>query len=206
MGRPPETVSGRIVLASASTARASLLRAAGIDFTIEPAAIDEAAIKREARRGGEAAIGVAVILAAEKARAVSQRNPDSLVIGSDQLFASGMAWLDKPRDLGEAREQLLGLRGGTHILATAVCVAQGGVPVWRATSTPELTMRHFSEEFLDEYLAAEGEALLGSVGVYRLEGRGVQVFSRICGDYFAILGLPLIELLGFLRERRLLPA
>jgi len=206
MGRPPETVSGRIVLASASTARASLLRAAGIDFTIEPAAIDEAAIKREARRGGEAAIGVAVILAAEKARAVSQRNPDSLVIGSDQLFASGMAWLDKPRDLGEAREQLLGLRGGTHILATAVCVAQGGVPVWRATSTPELTMRHFSEEFLDEYLAAEGEALLGSVGAYRLEGRGVQVFSRICGDYFAILGLPLIELLGFLRERRLLPA
>src|SRR3954447_11823655 len=206
MGRPPETVSGRITLASASTARASLLRAAGIDFTIEPAAIDEAVIKREARRGGESAIGVAVILAAEKARAVSQRNPDSLVIGSDQLLASGTVWLDKPRDLGEAREQLLGLRGGTHILATAVCVAQEGVPVWRATSIPELTMRHFSEEFLDEYLAAEGEALLGSVGAYRLEGRGVQLFSRIRGDYFAILGLPLIELLGFLRERRLLPA
>jgi septum formation protein len=206
MGRPPETVSGRIVLASASTARASLLRAAGIDFTIEPAAIVEATIKREARRGGESAIGVAAILAAEKARAVSQRNPDSLVIGSDQLLASGTAWLDKPRDLGEAREQLLRLRGGTHILATAVCVAQGGVPVWRATSTPELTMRHFSEEFLDEYLAAEGEALLCSVGAYRLEGRGVQLFSSIRGDYFAILGLPLIELLGFLRERRLLPA
>ena len=206
MGRPPETVSGRIVLASASTARASLLRAAGVEFTIEPAAIDEAAIKREARRGGESAIGAAVILAAEKARAVSQRNPDSLVIGADQLLASGTEWLDKPRDLGEAREQLLGLRGRTHILATAVCVAQEGVPVWRATSTPELTMRHFSEEFLDEYLAAEGEALLGSVGAYRLEGRGVQLFSRIRGDYFAILGLPLIELLGFLRERRLLPA
>ena len=206
MGRPPETVSGRIVLASASTARASLLRAAGIDFTIEPAAIDEAAIKREARRGGESAIGAAVILAVEKARAVSQRNPDSLVIGSDQLLASGTAWLDKPRDLGEAREQLLGLRGRTHVLATAVCVAQNGVPVWRATSTPELTMRRFSEKFLDEYLAAEGEALLGSVGAYRLESRGVQLFSRIRGDYFAILGLPLLELLGFLRERRLLPA
>jgi septum formation protein len=206
MGRPPEIGLGQIVLASASTARASLLRAAGIDFTIEPAAIDEATIKREARRGGESAIGVAVILAAEKARAVSQRNPDSLVIGSDQLLASGTAWLDKPRDLGEAREQLLGLRGGTHVLATAVCVAQEGVPVWHATSTPELTMRHFSEEFLDEYLAAEGAALLGSVGAYRLEGRGVQLFSRIHGDYFAILGLPLIELLGFLRERRLLPA
>ena len=115
-------------------------------------------------------------------------------------------WFDKPRDLGEAREQLLGLRGRTHVLATAVCVAQEGVPVWRATSAPELTMRHFSEEFLDDYLAAEGEALLGSVGAYRLEGRGVQLFSRIGGDYFAILGLPLIELLGFLRERGLLPA
>ena len=103
MGRPPETVSERIVLASASTARAALLRAAGVDFAIEPAAIDEAAIKREARRGGESAIGAAVILAAEKARAVSQRNPDSLVIGADQLLASGTEWFDKPRDLGEAR-------------------------------------------------------------------------------------------------------
>ena len=137
---------------------------------------------------------------------MSQRDPDSLVIGADQLLASGAEWFDKPRDLGEAREQLLGLRGRTHVLATAVCVAQAGVPVWRATSVPELTMRRFSEEFLDEYLAAEGEALLGSVGAYRLEGRGVQLFSRIRGDYFAILGLPLIELLGFLRERRLLPA
>jgi septum formation protein len=206
MGRPPEPVSGRIVLASSSTARASLLRAAGVGFSIEPAGVDEAAIKREARRGGESAIGVAVILATEKARAVSERDPDSLVIGADQLLASGAVWFDKPRDLGEAREQLLGLRGRTHVLATAVCVAQNGVPVWRATSTPELTMRRFSEKFLDEYLAAEGEALLGSVGAYRLESRGIQLFSRIRGDYFAILGLPLLELLGFLRERRLLPA
>ena len=173
---------------------------------IEPAGVDEAAIKREARHGGESAIGVAVILATEKARAVSERDPDSLVIGADQLLASGAVWFDKPRDLGEAREQLLGLRGRTHVLATAVCVAQNGVPVWRATSTPELTMRRFSEKFLDEYLAAEGEALLGSVGAYRLESRGIQLFSRIRGDYFAILGLPLLELLGFLRERRLLPA
>jgi nucleoside triphosphate pyrophosphatase len=210
MGRPPEIVpsgivTGRIVLASSSTARASLLRAAGVEFAIEPAGVDEAAIKREARRNGDSAIGAAVILATEKARSVSERDPDSLVVGTDQLLASGAAWFDKPRDLGEAREQLLGLRGRTHILATAVCVAQRGVPVWRATSTPELTMRHFSEEFLDEYLAAEGEALLGSVGAYRLEGRGVQLFSGIRGDYFAILGLPLIELLGFLRESGRLP-
>src|SRR4051812_26698807 len=206
MGKPPEPACGRIVLASSSTARASLLRAAGVGFAIEPAAIDEAAIKQEARCGGESAIGAAVILATEKACAVSKRDPDSLVIGADQLLASGAEWFDKPRDLGEARIQLLGLRGRTHVLATAVCAAQSGVPVWHATSAPELTMRHFTEEFLDAYLAAEGEALLGSVGAYRLEGPGVQLFSSISGDYFAILGLPLMELLGFLRDRGLLPA
>ena len=137
---------------------------------------------------------------------MSRRHPDALVIGADQLLASGAEWFDKPRDLGEAREQLLRLRGHAHILATAVCAAEAGVPVWRATSVPELTMRRFSEEFLDAYLVAEGEALLGSVGAYRLEGSGVQLFSRIGGDYFAILGLPLVELLGFLRDRGLLPA
>jgi septum formation protein len=206
MAPPPEIMSpGRIVLASASAARAALLRAAGIDVAIEPAAIDEAAIKQEARRSGGAAIGAAVILATEKARAVSERDPDSLVIGADQVLACGVEWLDKPRDLGEARRQLLGLRGHTHTLATAICAAQAGVPVWRATSTPELTMRRFTEEFLDAYLAAEGDALLGSVGAYCLEARGVQLFSTISGDYFAILGLPLMELLGFLRECGKLP-
>jgi septum formation protein len=213
---PPEIMPlgimppGRIVLASASAARAALLRAAGVDFAIAPAVIDESAIKREARRSGESAAGAAVILAAEKACAVSRSDPAALVIGGDQVLAYGLApgaeWLDKPRDLGEARHQLLGLRGRTHILATAVCAAQEGVPVWRATSVPELTMRRFSEEFLDAYLAAEGDAVLSSVGAYRLEGPGVQLFSRISGDYFAVLGLPLIELLGFLRERGSLPA
>ncbi|MGE0258048.1 MAG: Maf family protein [Alphaproteobacteria bacterium] len=196
----------RIVLASASAARAALLRAAGVEFAVEPAAIDEAAIKQTARRGGESAIGCAVVLATEKACAVSRRNPDSLVLGGDQVLACGTEWFDKPRDLGEARRQLLALRGRTHILATAVCAVQAEVPLWRATSVPALTMRRFSEEFLDAYLAAEGDAVLGSVGAYRLEGRGPQLFTRIDGDYFAILGLPLIELLGALRERGLLPA
>jgi septum formation protein len=199
MAPPPE----RLVLASASAARAALLRAAGIEIAIVPAAIDEAAIKREARRNGESALGAAVILATGKACAVSRRAPDSLVIGADQLLARDAEWLDKPRDLAEARAQLLGLRGRTHILATAVCAAQAGIPIWRATSVPELTMRRFSEAFLDAYLAAEGDALLGSVGAYRLEGSGVQLFSRIAGDYFAILGLPLVELLGYLRQRGL---
>ncbi len=207
MAPPPEVMAPeRIVLASASAARAALLRAAGIEFAIEPAAIDEVAIKQEARGRGESAVGCAVILATEKACAVSQCDPDSLVIGGDQVLACGAEWFDKPRDLAEARRQLLALRGRTHILATAVCTAQAGVVLWRATSVPELTMRPFSEEFLDAYLAAEGDAVLASVGAYRLEGCGAQLFSRISGDYFAILGLPLVELLGSLRERGLLSA
>ena len=137
---------------------------------------------------------------------MSRRHPDALVIGADQLLACGD---------GMVRQAARSRRGAAA--ASRGCAAarmswrprsaprEAGVPVWRATSVPELTMRRFSEEFLDAYLAAEGEALLGSVGAYRLEGRGVQLFSGISGDYFAILGLPLIELLGFLRERGLLP-
>ena len=196
----------RVVLASASPTRAALLRAAGIDFAIEPASIDEGKLKEKTRRTGESAIGCAIALATEKACAVSRRDPTALVVGGDQVLAAGTEWFDKPRDLAEARRQLLALRGRAHTLATAVCVAQSGIPVWRATSAPELTMRCFSKAFLDAYIAAEGESLLGSVGAYRLEGRGVQLFSRISGDHFAILGLPLIELIGFLRERGVLPA
>jgi septum formation protein len=190
-----------VILASASAVRAALLRAAGIAFTVEPAAIDEARRKREARAAGDSVIDCADALATAKACHISEHVPDALVIGADQILAAGSEWFDKPGDLAEARAQLLVLRGRTHILATAVCVARGGMPLWRATSAPEMTMRQFSDAFLDGYIAAEGEALLGSVGAYRLEGRGVQLFSRIIGDHFAVLGLPLVELLGFLRER-----
>lgn len=193
--------AARLILASASAARAKLLRAAGVSFAIEPAAIDEDALKREARRKGDPAIECASALAAAKACAVSRRAPEALVIGGDQLLTSGNEWFDKPRDLPEARTHLLRLRGRSHVLATAICVARGGEPVWQAVSEPELTMRAFSDDFLDAYLAGEGESLLASVGAYRLEGRGVQLFERISGDHFTILGLPLIELLAFLRER-----
>ena len=195
-----------IVLASASAARAALLRAAGVAFNIAPAAIDESRIKEEARRAGDSALSCAVALAIEKAIVVSRHNQQALVVGADQVLVAGTEWFDKPCDLAEARAQLLALRGRSHELATAVCVAQAGVPVWRATSVPELTMRMFGEEFLDAYLAAEGEALLGSVGAYRLEGRGAQLFARIAGDQFAVVGLPLLELLGFLRERGAMPS
>lgn len=190
-----------VILASASIARANLLRAAGVEFVVMPATIDETRLKDEARQAGDSAISCAVALAIEKACWVSRQRPDSIVIGADQVLALGAEWLDKPRDLAAAREQLLRLRGRGHMLATAVCVVHRGEPLWRATSAPELTMRRFSDAFLDQYLAAEGEALLGSVGAYRLEGRGVQLFSGISGDHFAVLGMPLVELLGFLRER-----
>jgi nucleoside triphosphate pyrophosphatase len=191
----------RVILASASTARARMLEAAGVAFTIEPAAIDEARIKAAAREAGQTAIACAVALAAEKARAVSQHHPEALVIGADQMLVTGPEWVDKPRDLGEARAQLQALRGRTHVLATAVCVMRGGECLWQATSQPELTMRRFTEAFLDRYIAEEGEALTGSVGAYRLEGLGAQFFARISGDYFAVLGMPLLELLDFLRDR-----
>ena len=190
----------RLILASASSARAALLRAAGIEFAIEPAAIDEARIKRLARAIGDRAIVCALAVAVEKARAVCARHPDALVIGADQILVLGDEWLDKPADLAEARAQLLSLRGRKHALATAACVISGGAVLWQAMSEPELSVREFSGAFLDSYVAAEGETLLGSVGAYRLEGRGVQLFSGIAGDHFAVLGLPLLELLGFLRQ------
>src|SRR5205807_10232034 len=110
-------------------------------------------------------------------------------------------WFDKPADMAEACAQLRALRGRTHRLETTAVVTRGEVLLWHAVCAPEMQMRRFSDAFLEAYVAAEGEALFGSVGAYRLEGRGVQLFSRINGDHFAVLGLPLVELLGFLRER-----
>jgi septum formation protein len=190
-----------IVLASASTARAALLRDAGIDFTIDPADIDETAIKREHQtRGGDAAATCALALAEAKAAAVARRHPEALVIGADQLLVCDGEWFDKPRDLAEAAEHLRRLRGRDHILVTAACLYEGGKKLWRAISVPRLTMRRFGEALLAGYIATEGKTVLGSVGAYRIEGRGVQLFARIEGDHFAILGLPLLELLDCLRE------
>ena len=119
----------------------------------------------------------------------------------DQILVCGDAWFDKPASLADARCQLQALRGHTHQLVTAACVIQEQACIWQGETSANLTMREFSDTFLDTYLAAEGIAILGSVGAYRLEGRGIQLFAQVEGDYFAILGLPLLELLGFLRER-----
>ncbi|HEV2303603.1 MAG TPA: Maf family nucleotide pyrophosphatase [Stellaceae bacterium] len=190
----------QLVLASASPARARLLAAAGLEFAVEPAGLDEAAMKRGLAAAHASAADCALALAAEKARSVSLRR-QALVIGADQLLVCGGDWLDKPADLAAARAQLRRLAGETHELVTAVCVAQRGDVSWSHVSRPCLTMRAFDDAFLDAYLAAEGSAVLDCVGAYRLEARGVQLFARIEGDHFAILGLPLLELLGYLRER-----
>lgn len=192
-----------LILASASGARARLLRAAGVEFVAEPAAIDEEAIKRAYRAAGCDAAACAAALAGAKARVVAARRPESLVIGADQILVAGEEWFDKPANLGEAAAQLRRLRGREHVLVTAACVWCGITSLWQAMARPKLTMRRFSEDFLAEYIAAEGGSVFGSVGAYRLEGRGVQLFARIEGDFFAILGLPLLELLAFLRERGL---
>lgn len=197
-------MSKSLILASASPARAKLLAAAGVDFRVEPAVLDEQAIKEAFRRDGRAAVDCALALAEAKAMEVAARRPDAFVTGADQILVCDGRWFDKPATLDEARAQLQVLRGCTHELVTAICVVQDGTRRWRAGSSAKLTMRQFSDAFLDAYLGVEGPAVLGSVGAYRLEGRGIQLFAHIEGDYFAILGLPLLDLVGFLRDRGVL--
>jgi septum formation protein len=190
-----------LVLASASIVRADLLAAAGVNFRIQPAELDEGLLKQACRAERRDAVDCALALAEAKARQVAARFGRAVVIGADQLLVCGEVWFDKPADLGQARAQLQALRGRTHELVTAVCAVQDASRLWHAVSSPRLTMRHFTDTFLDDYIPAERADILGSVGAYRLEGRGVQLFEHIEGDYFAILGLPLLELLGFLRSK-----
>ena len=194
----------KVILASASETRAALLRAAGLEFAAEPAAVDEAAIKREYRAAARDAADCAIALAEAKALWVAARHPEALVIGADQMLVAGDEWFDKPPDLAAAASQLRCLRGREHQLITAACVFRGETRLWREIAVSKLTMRSFGEAFLAGYIAAEGDGVLGSVGAYRIEGRGAQLFARVEGDYFAILGLPLLPLLEFLRDRGIL--
>jgi septum formation protein len=193
-----------LVLASSSATRRALLARAGIAFEALPAAVDEAALKEACQAEGIPAEDAAIILAEAKAERIARRVPDALVIGGDQLLVCRMEdgrerWFDKPADMAAARAQLQALRGKTHRLVTATVAWRNGARIWQDVTSPRLTMRAFSDVFLDAYLAAEGDALLASVGGYRLEALGVHLFSRVEGEHSAILGLPLLPLLGFLR-------
>jgi septum formation protein len=193
-----------LILASSSSIRKNLLAAAGLEVRIEPALVDEEAIKRIFQVDRRAAADCALALAEAKARQVAENHRHALVVGADQILVCDKIWLNKPADLADSRAQLQALRGRTHKLVTAVCVVREAARIWHTVSSARLTMRQFSDAFLDAYLGAEEGAIFGSVGAYRIEGRGIQLFADIKGDYFTILGLPLLELLSFLRTRDVL--
>ncbi|WP_458094816.1 Maf family protein [Roseomonas sp. WA12] len=198
-----------VVLASASAARRAVLAGAGLRFEAVAAAVDEGAIKEAARAEGIPAADAALMLAEAKARRIAARWPEALVVGCDQILVlpepdGEDRWFDKPESVAEARAHLLALRGRTHRLVTAVLCWRGGRRIWQHVAAPSLAMRPFSDAFLDAYLAMEGEALTATVGAYRLEGPGVQLFDTVEGEHAAVLGLPLLPLLGFLRQHGVL--
>lgn len=189
-----------VILASGSRSRASLLRNAGVVFTQQPSAVDEDAIKAALRAQGATAAHCAEVLAEMKAVQVSRAHPAALVIGADQMLACEGVWFDKPLGLDGARAHLRQLRGRTHQLLNSLIVARGGARVWHYADHATMRMRPLSDAFVEQYLASAGAAILGSVGAYQLEGMGSQLFEAVAGDFFSILGLPLLPLLAFLRE------
>lgn len=192
-----------LVLASASPARAHLLKAAGLSFETIPAQINETTVKKLALdpKSTVQTDDIALLLAQAKAVDVSDRCGTALVVGADQTLLVDELMLDKPTDRENARDQLLMLRGRTHALDTSVACARNGVVIWTASERAYLTMRNFSAAALAQYLAAAGDDVTTSVGGYKIESRAIQLFSRIEGDYFSILGLPLLALLQFLRDQ-----
>ena len=199
-------MSRLVILASKSTARRAVLQGAGVPFEIAVSGVDEEALKTTLLQRGADPRAIAGALAEEKALAVSRTRAGAIVIGADQTLDLDGRLYDKVETLAAAAERLRLLRGRPHKLHSAVTAAVDGKIVWRETISAELAMRDFSEAFLDAYLAAEGDAALGSVGCYRLESLGSQLFARIDGDYFTILGLPLMGLLELLRQHEVLPA
>jgi septum formation protein len=199
----PEAAAAPLLLASASPYRRKMLEAAGLSFDVVVAGVDEALLKQQlARRSPKAAAGeVAQVLARAKAEAVSAKHPNAIVIGADQVLALGDELLDKPGSSAAARTQLARLRGRTHRLVSAMTIASGGKADWSHVDEAVMTMRAFSDAFLDRYVAEAGPRIAGIVGAYEIEGRGVQLFERVEGDTFTIIGLPLIPLLAELRAR-----
>lgn len=195
-----------LVLASTSASRQAMLTAAGVPFEALAPMVDEAELKRALAAEGTDARGVADALAEAKAVKISRKLPGALVLGSDSVVAlDDGTMIDKAPDRETLTAQLRGLRGRTHRLVSAAVVAENGTSVWRFVGVAKLTMRDFSDAFLDTYLDACGDVLLGSVGGYHIEGRGAQLFARVDGDQFTIRGLPLLAVLDYLRTRNVMP-
>lgn len=195
-----------LVLASRSPSRAALLAGAGLAFDTEPSGVDERAVEEPLLAGGADPGAIALHLAEAKALDVAARRPGRLVLGADQTLGLGRERFVKPDSVAEARAHLLRLRGRPHQLHAALVLARNGVAVWRHVSVATLTMRDFSDAFLDRYLALVADEVTSTVGCYRLEGPGIRLFEAIDGDYFTILGLPLLPLLAELRRLGILDA
>ncbi|WP_440980616.1 Maf-like protein [Shinella sumterensis] len=189
-----------LILASQSPFRRMLMENAGLAFTAEAATIDERAAEAALAASNPTPQAIAEALAVEKARDVSGRNPGALVIGSDQTLSLEGRVFHKSADMAEAKSHLSAMSGRTHSLNCGVALVQDGTVLWRHVSVAHLTMRPLSSDFIDRHLARVGTRVLASVGAYQLEGEGVQLFERIEGDYFTILGLPLLPLLAKLRD------
>jgi len=195
----------RLVLASASEARALLLRNAGVDLLVDPADLDENALKAGFFAKGLDAAAIAERLAEAKANSISSRHQGLLVLGADQVLVHLGEMLDKPLSRAEAAAHLQRLRNSGHELLSAAAIILDGQTLWRRTGRASLQMRDISDHFIEGYLDQIGDKALESVGAYQLEGIGAQLFERVEGDYFTILGLPLLEVLSFLRQRGVLP-
>ncbi len=195
-----------MILASQSASRRAMLEAAGVPFEPMAAGVDEDSAKESLLAGGIGPRDLADALAELKALKLSQRHPEALVLGCDQVASLGDWIFDKAVDRDEVATQLRLLAGETHRQASAAVICEGGKPVWRHVDVAKLTMRAFSEDFLQNYLDAEWPAIGGCAGGYRIEGRGAQLFARIDGSHFTVLGLPLLPLLDYLRVRGVMPA
>ena len=193
-------MSDEIILASGSKIRATILQNAGVKFRVQTSRVDEDAFKDSMRAEGLSPMDQADYLAQMKSEKVSSQT-SGLVLGADQMLSLEGRGFDKPKSRQEAFERLKEFSGKTHHLECAAVISENGEAVWRYIARPKLTMRRLSDEFINSYLDQIGDAAFESVGAYQLEGLGVQLFSSIEGDYFSILGLPLLQILDYLRER-----
>lgn len=194
----------QLILASGSKVRATLLKNAGLSFERVPSKVDERSIEEPLLEQGVDPKAIAAHLSIAKAKEVSERNPDAYVIGADQILDFDGQRLVKPENLEAARKQLESFSGKSHALHSAACVVRDGLVIWEGLTTATLHVRELSAEFLDWYIAQTGKEILSSVGAYQLEAEGVQLFEKIEGDYFTVLGLPLLPLLSFLRSEKVL--